>query len=87
MPLSQWLRADLAVFARDVLLSPSAARRGVFNPRYVERLLALHDRGRDLDLQLWTILSVELWCRRFLDRTGAMPAGAASAAFPMAAGL
>ena len=87
VPLSQWLRADLAVFARDVLLSPSAARRGVFNQPYVERLLALHDRGRDLDLQLWTILSVELWCRRFLDRTAAMPASAASAAFPMAAGL
>ena len=35
---------------------------------YVERLLQLHERGRDLDLQLWTMLSFELWCRRFLDR-------------------
>jgi hypothetical protein len=30
--------------------------------------LQLHQRGRDLDLQLWTTLSFELWCRRFLDR-------------------
>ena len=28
-----------------------------------------HTRGRDLDLQLWTMLSFELWCRRFLDTT------------------
>jgi hypothetical protein len=29
----------------------------------------LNDAGRDLDLQLWTMLSFELWCRRFLDAT------------------
>jgi asparagine synthase (glutamine-hydrolysing) len=68
VPLATWLREDLSTFARDVLLSPTAARRGVFNLDYVEHLLKLHDRGRDLDLQLWTILSVELWCRRFMDQ-------------------
>jgi asparagine synthase (glutamine-hydrolysing) len=67
VPLAQWLRKDLAVFARDILLSRTARERGVFNLRYVERLLQLNDRGRNLDLQLWTILSLELWCRRFLD--------------------
>jgi asparagine synthase (glutamine-hydrolysing) len=89
VPLAQWLRKDLAIFARDVLLSPTAARRGVFNQRYVESLLALHDRGRDLDLQLWTILSIELWCRRFLDRPAAMPmrTTALAPSLPMAAGL
>ena len=68
VPLAQWLRKDLATFARDILLSPTARRRGVFNLPHVERLLQLNDRGRNLDLQLWTILSLELWCRRFLDR-------------------
>ena len=68
VPLAKWLREDLSTFARDVLLSPTAARRGVFNLDYVEHLLKLHDRGRDLDLQLWTILSIELWCRRFMDQ-------------------
>jgi asparagine synthase (glutamine-hydrolysing) len=77
VPLAKWLRTDLATFARDVLLSPSAASRGVFNLQQVERMLALHDRGRDLDLQLWTILSVELWCRRFLDGSPSMSAPAA----------
>jgi asparagine synthase (glutamine-hydrolysing) len=67
VPLAQWLRTDLAVFARDILLSPTARARGLFNLRHVEHLLQLNDRGRTLDLQLWTILSLELWCRRFLD--------------------
>jgi asparagine synthase (glutamine-hydrolysing) len=50
-----------------VLLSSSSRERGVLNPAAVERRLQLHQRGRDLDLQLWTMLSFELWCRRFLD--------------------
>ena len=69
VPLADWFRGDLAAFARDLLLTDTCRQRGIFNPRYVERLLALHDGGRNLDLQLWTMLSFELWCRRFLDRS------------------
>jgi asparagine synthase (glutamine-hydrolysing) len=68
VPLARWFRNDLATFARDLLLSPTAEQRGIFNRPYVEQLLRLNDRGRNLDLQLWTILSLELWCRRFIDR-------------------
>ena len=75
IPLARWFRGSLAAFARDLLLSPQCRQRGIFNPRYVERLLRLHDGGRDLDLPIWTMLSFELWCRRFLDRTPA-PASA-----------
>ncbi len=79
VPLAQWLRNDLATFARDILLSSTARDRGVFDVRHVEQLLRLNDRGRNLDLQLWTILSLELWCRRFLDRPAPMRAGAPAA--------
>jgi asparagine synthase (glutamine-hydrolysing) len=67
VPLAKWFRGRLAGFARDLLLSETCRSRGIFNTSYIERLLQLHERGRDLDLQLWTILSFELWCRRFLD--------------------
>jgi asparagine synthase (glutamine-hydrolysing) len=67
VPLARWFRGELAGFARDVLLSKRCRERGVFDQVYLERLLALNDRGRDLDLQLWTVLSFELWCRRFVD--------------------
>jgi asparagine synthase (glutamine-hydrolysing) len=69
VPIASWLRGDLAEFARGLLLSTACRQRGVFNTRHVERLLTLNARGRDLDLQLWTMMSFELWCQRFLDAT------------------
>ncbi len=90
VPLAKWLREDLAVFVRDILLSDRAAQRGIFNLRQVERLLRLNDQGRNLDLQLWTMLSLEMWCRRFLDQRVAAPARAHSPAVgsvAVAAGL
>jgi asparagine synthase (glutamine-hydrolysing) len=67
VPLSRWFRGELAGFARDILLSDTCRQRGFLDTRYIEQLLRLNDQGRDLDLQLWTTLSFELWCRRFLD--------------------
>jgi asparagine synthase (glutamine-hydrolysing) len=67
VPLATWFRGDLAGFARDLLLSTRCRERGFFDTRYIERLLALNERGRNLDLQLWTVMSFELWCQRFLD--------------------
>jgi len=72
VPLGHWFRGELNSFVRDLLLSPTAAARRIINPRYVEHLLALHEGGRPLDLQIWTLISFELWCRTFLD---APPAG------------
>ena len=67
VPMATWFRGDLAEFARGLLLSQACRERGVFEPAQVERLLTLNARGRDLDLQLWTMMSFELWCQRFLD--------------------
>jgi asparagine synthase (glutamine-hydrolysing) len=69
VPIATWLRNDLAGFSRDLLLSGACRQRGFFDAAGVERLLALNARGRDLDLQLWTMVSFELWCQRFLDAT------------------
>src|SRR5207247_4573175 len=69
VPLARWFRGDLSTYARDLLLSDTCRQRGIFDVRYIERLLDLNARGRDLDLHLWTILSFEMWCRRFLDAT------------------
>ena len=87
VPIARWFRGELAGFARDILLSDTCRQRGILDPRFLGRLLTLNDQGRDLDLQLWTALSFELWCRRFLDaRTtasaAATHAGGAAAAVP-----
>ena len=67
IPLGRWFRGSLRGFVNDLLLSDTARRRGIFEPSYVEGLLKRHGKGRDLDLQLWTLVSFELWCRTYLD--------------------
>ena len=45
VPLARWFRGELAGFARDLLLSDTCRQRGIFEPRYIERLLRSNDRG------------------------------------------
>jgi asparagine synthase (glutamine-hydrolysing) len=68
IPLGYWFRGKLGAYARDLLLGASARHRGLFNASYIEDLVAQHERGRNLDLHLWTLISFELWARTFLDR-------------------
>ena len=68
IPLGGWFRGPLRHAVRDILLSDTARRRGIFDDACIERLLRRHQRGRGLDLHIWTLLSFELWCRAFLDR-------------------
>ncbi len=67
VPLGSWFRGRLGGFARELLLPTGGARQEIFDRDYVAQLLDMHERGRDLNLQLWTLMSFELWCRRFLD--------------------
>ncbi|HUP24296.1 MAG TPA: asparagine synthase (glutamine-hydrolyzing) [Thermoanaerobaculia bacterium] len=68
VPLGQWFRGQLGALVRELLLSDTSRRRGYFDPAYIETLLRLHRAGRPLDLELWTLISFELWCRTFLDQ-------------------
>jgi asparagine synthase (glutamine-hydrolysing) len=67
VPLGAWFRGPWTGFAKDVLLSSTCRRRGIFAPAYLERLLRVNDQGRNMDRELWTLVSFELWCRAFLD--------------------
>jgi asparagine synthase (glutamine-hydrolysing) len=67
VPLGRWFRGSLRPMVRELLLSEAARRRGLFDPAAVGHLLSRHDEGRPLDVQLWTLMSCELWCRTFLD--------------------
>lgn len=67
VPLGHWFRGRLGGFAQDLLLPAGGPRQDIFDRGYIAELLSMHERGRDLNLQLWTLMSFELWCRRFLD--------------------
>ena len=69
IPLPEWLRGRLRPVAEDVLLDPRTLTRGVTRRPVVERLLREHlERHADRSTQLWLLLVLELWHRRFLDR-------------------
>jgi asparagine synthase (glutamine-hydrolysing) len=77
VPLSGWFRGQLGSFVRDLLLSKRSMERGIFRKSYIERLIEMNDRGRPMDLPLWTLITFELWCRRFIDESAfsrALPA-------------
>jgi asparagine synthase (glutamine-hydrolysing) len=77
VPLGYWFRGKLGPYVRDLLLGESARSRGIFNGAYIEDLVARHERGRNLDLQLWTLISFELWAKVFMDRGSARASEAA----------
>jgi asparagine synthase (glutamine-hydrolysing) len=67
VPIARWLRTDLRELAEDTLLDRRAQERGWFEPRAVAALWSQHQSGaRDRSPQLWALLMLELWARRFL---------------------
>ena len=69
VPLGRWFRGRLGGMVRELLTSRDSYSAQVFDLDYVELLLRRHEGGRELDLHLWTLLSFEMWCRRFLTGT------------------
>jgi asparagine synthase (glutamine-hydrolysing) len=68
LPVADWLRGDLGRFAREVLLDPVTAQRGLLDPGYARGLLDRHTAGQeDHSRPIWTLLVLELWQREALD--------------------
>lgn len=68
VPVGKWFRGEMKDFVGDVLLSPSSLNRGIVRPEMIERYVGEHTRGeRDHAFQIWSLLMLELWFRRFID--------------------
>ena len=69
VPIGHWFRGKMQPFLREVLLSETASRRRLFASGHVQRLINLHTTGQqDYSHQLWTLLMLELWFNRFIDK-------------------
>ncbi len=68
-PVDYWLAHDLTEMTDD-LLSPNRIRdRGLFRPQAVRRFVDEHRSGRhDRSMQIWQLLTLELWMQTFLDK-------------------
>jgi len=67
-PLRRWIRRELRPLVGDLLGRASVNRRGIFDAAAVERLIAANDAGViDGTYTIFSLLCIEIWCRRFLD--------------------
>lgn len=70
MPISGWLRKELASSMRAVLESRAFGDRDWIRKDSVKRMLTEHATGeRNWSEQLWTLFVLELWARSALDKT------------------
>jgi len=71
IPLGAWLRGDLRPTLDDLLAPDCVRARGLFDVEAVEVLKREHLSGaRTHADRLWTLMTLELWLREYLDERG-----------------
>jgi asparagine synthase (glutamine-hydrolysing) len=70
-PVDYWLARDLKEMVNDVLSESRIRKRGLFRPEAVRTFVEGHRRGtHDWSMQIWQLLTLELWMQTFLDGGG-----------------
>ena len=68
-PIDYWLANDLHDLVDDLLDAGRVKRRGFFRPETVNGWIREHRTGRrDWSMQIWQLLTFELWMRTFIDQ-------------------
>lgn len=71
-PVRSWLRGPLREMTNDLLSEERIRRRGLFRPEAVQRIVRENLAGReDYNLQVFQLLTLELWQQIFIDGAGA----------------
>lgn len=70
-PLRRWMQHELREAFRQALDPDVIVKRGLFDPKAVQRLLDLDRSGQiDAAYPLFGLVCIETWCRLFLDQRG-----------------
>ncbi|MDQ2714018.1 MAG: asparagine synthase (glutamine-hydrolyzing) [Chloroflexota bacterium] len=69
VPIKHWFRRDLLDYAHDLLDSPRARQRGIFEPTFIRNLLKTHNTNRLINQSnaIWSLLCLELWFQVYMD--------------------
>jgi len=68
VPVGEWFKTTLLPMVEDLLLSERAQRRGLFKYDYVQKMVSDHAASREnYTRQIRALMSIEIWCREFLD--------------------
>ena len=67
-PVDYWLAHDLRPMVDDLLSESQVRKRGLFRPEVVRRYVDEQRRGaEDWSMQIWQLLTLEIWMQLFLD--------------------
>lgn len=68
-PIRSWLRGPLKPMVDDLLSEETVRKRGLFQPAEVQKIINANQSGKeDFNLQVFQLLTLELWQRAFLDK-------------------
>jgi asparagine synthase (glutamine-hydrolysing) len=68
VPYNSWLRNELRDTVRDVLTDSKTTSRGYFQKDAIEKLLVADANGKNRSKEIFSLLTLELWQRAFLER-------------------
>ena len=69
VPIKHWFRGALTNYARELLDTPRAHQRGIFEPDFVRHLLQSHASTKLVNHSdaIWALLCLELWFQTYMD--------------------
>jgi len=75
-PVDYWLAHDLREMVDDLLSESRVRQQGLFRPEAVREFVKEHRTGvKDWSMQIWQLLTLEIWMQTFLDAGSKRPAG------------
>lgn len=68
VPVGEWAAGEMRDVVQELLGPESMERRGLFQPGMVSDLALKTEYSMFERRQLWTLITLELWCREYLDQ-------------------
>ncbi len=69
IPIAEWLKGRLNPLLHDLLEPKRLSEQGLFDPKFVAKLISEHESGiASHHKQLWTLLVFQLWVDNFLRK-------------------
>jgi asparagine synthase (glutamine-hydrolysing) len=69
VPIRSWISKDLKGMVDDLLSEENINNRGFLNYSFVQELIEKDRNGEeDKAYQIYQLLTLELWCREYLDK-------------------
>jgi asparagine synthase (glutamine-hydrolysing) len=63
VPIGAWLRGPYRAVVDELVMSPRALERGLFDPSAIRTLVQRHQAGEDHAERLWSLVNLEIWHR------------------------